>query len=222
MSDLFILLFLASALLLIIGLIKPSIFQNKYLGGKKFTRKQIALYMGILTFVLLLLGGATAETSPEESGTTQEQGVEDLSSLSEEDQIKAIVSQQLEGKNNLDNDYFRSVEVVEQANGGWGVFVEYNAGDNLTTSLKKTGIEKTMSEVYIALYTSDLDIRTASVAAYFPVVDQYGNESEAIVYKSVLEKEEADKVNWDIDGSYLQLEILPGVWSTTLLHPDFR
>jgi len=122
----------------------------------------------------------------------------------------------------LDNDYFRSVEVVEQANGGWGVFVEYNAGDNLTTSLKKTGIEKTMSEVYIALYTSDLDIRTASVAAYFPVVDQYGNESEAIVYKSVLEKEEADKVNWDIDGSYLQLEILPGVWSTTLLHPDFR
>jgi len=42
-----------------------------------------------------------------------------------------------------------------------------------------------MSEIYIALYTSDKDIRSASVAAYFPLVDQYGNESSGVVYKSI-------------------------------------
>lgn len=165
----------------------------------------------------------TSNTNVSQTQTRQnEQKSEPAKPLSEEDQIRNIVSNQLKGNNNMDKQYIRKIDVVEQVNGGWGVFVEYNADDNLTTNLRKTGIEKTMSEIYIALYTSNKDIRSASVAAYFPLVDRYGNESEDVIYKSILDKTEADKVNWNADSSTLKLSILPEVWTTSILHPEFR
>lgn len=60
------------------------------------------------------------------------------------------------------------------------------------------------------------------MAAYFTLVDKYGQRSDVVVYKSILDKAEADKVNWQQDDAYLKLTILPGVWETTLLHPDLR
>jgi len=76
--------------------------------------------------------------------------------------------------------------------------------------------------VYIALYTSGKDVQTATVAAYFPLVDRYGNESEGVVLKTSLSKMEAGKVNWDADNTMLQRSIIPDVWTTTLVHPEFR
>lgn len=141
---------------------------------------------------------------------------------SEEDQIKQLASKQLEGKNNSGKDFLRKIDVVKQEKGGWGVFVDYNADDNLTTDMRKGGIEMKMSDIYTALYTSGKDIRTASVAAWFPLQDKYGNASDGIVYKSMLDKAEADKVNWQTDKASLDLNILPKVWTTTLLFPDFQ
>lgn len=162
------------------------------------------------------------EADIEEVTEQQEQSSEPPKPLSEKEQIQKLVSDQLKGTNNMKNPYVKKIDVIEQVDGGWGVFVEYNADDNLTKNLRKTGIECRMSEIYIALYTSDKDIRSASVAAYFPLVDQYGNEISGVVYKSILEKGEADKVNWGSDSSTLKLSILPGVWTTSILHPEFR
>jgi hypothetical protein len=142
--------------------------------------------------------------------------------LTEEGQIRKLVSDQLKGKNNLEKDYIREIEVVKEVDGGWGVFVYYNADDNLTNKFIRGGIESKMTDIYAALYTSDKDIRQSFVAAYFPLVDKYGNESDAVVYKSILRKEEADKVNWNADRSLLENSILPKVWTTSILHPDFR
>lgn len=33
---------------------------------------------------------------------------------------------------------------------------------------------------------------------------------------------EADRVNYDADRAYLQLTILPGVWTTSWLHPEVQ
>jgi hypothetical protein len=142
--------------------------------------------------------------------------------LSEEDQIKQLVASQFKGKNNNGKDYIIKIKVVEQIDGGWGVFVEYNADDALSASSTKKSIYLDMSKIYTALYTSKKDIRTASVSAYFPVTDKYGNNSDALVYKTMLEEAEADKVNWDIDSSYLGLEILPKVWEITWALPELR
>ncbi len=142
--------------------------------------------------------------------------------VNEEDQLRQIVTGVLEGSNNMDKPYLRAVNVVQQVNGGWGVFTEFNPDDNLTQTLRKGGLESKMAEIYIALYTSGKDVQTASVAAYFPLVDKYGNESDGVVYKTVLNRKEADKVNWNADKATLRRTILPGVWSATLVHPEFH
>jgi|GEM_PF-5703573 len=142
--------------------------------------------------------------------------------ISEENQIKQLVSKQLEGKNDTRKDYIRKIEVVEQIDGGWGVFTEYNADDKGDVKLRKEGIEIKMSDIYKAIYTSGKDIRTASVTAYYPTVDKYGKESDSVVYKTMLEKGEADKVNWNADKYYLETEILPRVWETILINIEFR
>ncbi len=116
----------------------------------------------------------------------------------------------------------RSVNVVPQVHGGYGVFVEFNGNDNLTTKMTKGGIEMDMSGLYIALYTSDLDVRSASAAAYLQLIDKYGKTSDVIVYKSILDKDVADKVNWSADNAMLKLQILPGIWTTSILSPVLK
>ncbi len=142
--------------------------------------------------------------------------------LSEQDQIRMLVSDQLKGKNNMKKDSLRSLEVTEQEGGDWNVAVEFNASDNLSANLRKASIETKMSEIYISLFNSGKNIETVSVGAYFPLVDQYGNENDGIVYASSLGAEEAKKVNWNADSASLRLTILPRVWTTTMLHPEFR
>lgn len=116
-------------------------------------------------------------------------------------------------------DKLRSVDVVSQIDGWWGVFVEFNSDDNLTPNLMKQGIEKQMSDIYIALYTSGIDVRTASAAGYLQPTDKYGNTNDGMVYKSLLGKDVSGKVNWQADKATLELQILPGLWTTTILSP---
>lgn len=207
MDSLFLLLFFASIIALVVGLIKPTAF-SRFLKDRA-TRKGTATIFGIAAIVFFILFGVTTDSSSpkqtadntQSTNTTvateqkEQQPAEPAKPVSEEDQIRNIVSSVLKGNNNMDQPHIRKIDVVKQVNGGWGVFVDYNADDNLTTNLRKTGIEKTMSEIYIALYTSNKDVQSASVAAYFPLVDKYGNESQEVVYKSILDKSEADKVN---------------------------
>lgn len=230
MDNLFILLFFVSIVMLFVGLIKPNVFA-RFL-KKRATRKGVAIIFGISTIVFFVLFGITTDYSSQIQSTTntsnpvatkqQEPAIEPAKALSEEEQIQKIVSDQLTGVNNMDKAYMKRIDVVEQVNGGWGVFVEYNADDNFTINLRKGSIELKMSEIYLALYRSNKDIRSVSIAAYFPLVDKYGNQSENVTYKSILDKAEADKVNWNADEATLKVSILPNVWTTSILHPEFR
>lgn len=141
---------------------------------------------------------------------------------SEEEQLRQIVADVLKGSTNMSKPRLRKVDVVKQVAGGWGVFVEFNGDDNLSAKSRKGGIESKMAEVYIALYTSGKDVQAATVAAYFPLVDKYGNESDGVVYKTALNGAEAAKVNWSADNTTLRRSIVPGVWTATLVHPEFR
>lgn len=194
--------------------------------------KKAKIVVSSIFAILLVIGmasggskpstGTTGATTPQPTAVVEKTKPTEAPALSESEQIKAIVTEQLKGTNNMKRDNLKKVDVSEAVGGGWNVAVEFNAGDNLSTKLRKTGIEKKMSEIYISLYTSGKDIKTVSVAAFFPLADQYGNESDGIVYKSTLAKEEANKVNWSADGSTLRLSILPKVWTTIMLHPEFR
>lgn len=162
------------------------------------------------------------DTSTPNNATPQNPPAQPATPPSEQDQIKQLVSKQLEGKNNNGKDYVKSIDVIAAGDGGWTVVTEFNAGDNLTSNMQKQGIEMKMSDIYSALYTSGKNILIASVAAYFPLQDKYGNTSDGMVYRSMLKKPEADKVNWKADKSLLDLDILPKVWDTTFLNKSFQ
>jgi hypothetical protein len=176
------------------------------------------------TFAMLgILGHEAEKAMPSvENNPAPAQQTPPLAPVSEEEQLRQITSDVLKGDTNMGKPRLRKVEVVKQAAGGWGVFAEFNGDDNLTARMRKGGIETKMAEVYVALYTSGKDVQTASVAAYFPLVDKYGNESDGIVYKTTLNRKEADKVNWGADNTTLRRSILPGIWTATLVHPEFR
>lgn len=181
---------------------------------------------GIIFFIVFItIISASAENNSSkkslETGSNTEE-VKDTSNMTEEEKIQYLVEQQLKGDNNLDRPYLRNVSLTKQVDGGWGVFIDFNASDNLSKNLRKTGIESDMSELYIALYTSDYNVTSVVISAYFPLVDKYGKETEGIVYKTYLDKAEADKVNWEADSSTLKLQILPSVWTTSILHTEFQ
>lgn len=225
MTDLFGYLILASLIALIVGLFRPTAFSRWI---KNPTRKKVGLILGGLLFTFFIGFGMTTDTKSTTIPTSQEQAKTEPTTapqapaLSEQDQVKALITEQLKGQNNMKKDNLKKLEVTEQEDGGWAVTVEFNASDNLSTNLRKVGIEKQMSELYIELYKNGKDVRTATLTAYFPLQDQYGNVNDRAIYQSTLEKEEATKVNWNADQSSLKLSILPKVWTTTLLHPEFK
>jgi len=102
---------------------------------------------------------------------------------------------------------------------GYGAAVEFNADSNFTNKMTKQGIQMKMSEVYQAIYTKFSDVQWVSVAAYMDVTDQYGNTSSAMVYKTILKSGVASKINWGADQSELELDIVPGLWTTTIISP---
>jgi len=65
MENLFLLLFLASFVCLIIGLVKPTVF-SRFIKGE-ITRKEIGLIFGIASFALLIAFGFTADTVTREN-----------------------------------------------------------------------------------------------------------------------------------------------------------
>lgn len=147
---------------------------------------------------------------------------------SPEEKMRQLVAAALSGQANTKKERLRRVAVFPQDvdengnNSAWGVRVEFNADENLTTNLIKKGIEKQMSEVYQALYTSGLPITLVTIEAYYPLVDKYGNKSDSRVRQTTLEQAEAKKINWSADQSTLLMNIVPGVWDSGFTHPEFR
>lgn len=115
-------------------------------------------------------------------------------------------------------DELRLVYVVSQAGEGWGVYVEFDASDSLTMGWIRSGIEGDMADAYDALFNSPYDVRQASMAAYSPTTDKYGNSSETVVYKTLLESGTARRVNWAESWAV----DWPRVWTTSMMHPELR
>jgi hypothetical protein len=230
MQDIFGFLFLASLVALVIGLVKPKAFEKAI---KNPSRKKVGLVWSLITLVMFFGVGLTADEDslarvaeqtiqPNATQSNNEPESTQTPQLNEEDQIKAIVSDQLEGLNNMKKDKLRQVEVVSNDTSSWDVAIEFNASDNLSMNLRKSGIESQMSELYIALFQSGKDIQNVSITAYYPLVDEYGNENDRVVYMTKLEKPEVEKINWEANSSSLKLSILPQVWTTLSLHPEFK
>lgn len=95
MDNLFLLLFLASFVCLIIGLVKPTVF-SRFIKGE-ITRKKIGLIFGIATVVFFVMFGMTTDTSKQTQSNTNEKSAEQKQ-LSPEEQAQKDADEALAKK----------------------------------------------------------------------------------------------------------------------------
>jgi hypothetical protein len=82
--------------------------------------------------------------------------------------------------------------------------VDFNMDQNLTRDWTRDGLKMQMSDLYIAIYhESEPAVKSASLRAWGPVTDRYGNNSYAMLIGTTLEGTETSKIN-------------PGLWKTFL------
>lgn len=155
-----------------------------------------------------------AEPLPVESEVSSEEQTQE--------QIRVFIQDMFKGNNNMDIPWIDRIDVTAQMDGGWRIYVGFNADDYWTNKDIRVMIERRMSDVYTALYKSDFDIRSVHIAASFPFTDQYGNPGTDIIYKTSLDKEVADKINWDSDPYVLKFDTLPNLWVENYLSSSFQ
>jgi len=203
------LLLFASLIGLITGLIKPKIFQKITQGTHQ--RKKIGLLGGLGILLSLILLFINAPTTPSNTSSADKTNTNDPVSI-----IKTAIAKDLSDTTDTGKKKFRSVDVATQEGGGYGVFAEYNADEVGSADSQRTILTEDATQLYKTIYSqTHQDVRTASVSAYFAGSDQYGNASDKLVYKTILNKDVASKINWSADNATLELK-LPSLWSVTV------
>lgn len=183
--------------------------------------KNLLKWTGIIVvgfFVLMVIiglaggkKGSSVQDAFQKGMDDGKQTVEGNNQTTPEQKIEAKVRASV-----TDSKTIKDVQVTKQVNGGYGILVIINAGENLSNDLIKKGIWLDMATIFTALYKEQMDVNEAAIVANMDQVDKYGKTSNQVVMKTSLAKEEAQKVNWSVDRSSLGLQILPGVWTTEL------
>lgn len=145
----------------------------------------------------------TPTLKPTTSPKTPEQAIED--------KIRASVAK----RTNTNKDKIIEIRINKAFDNDkeYLVFVNMNADDNLSDDWIKKGIKGDMADIYIALYKQPIGVREATVFAYFPMIDKYGNTSDMMIMKTSLAATEAQKINWNQDESIISHQILPDIWT---------
>lgn len=89
------------------------------------------------------------------------------------------------------------VEVYAHVDGGFNVLVFFNAREGWSIKSTRRGIEAEMRDAYRALYGSGVNVATAGLFANAKISDEFGRESNGLVYKTIMDRETANKIVWE-------------------------
>lgn len=98
------------------------------------------------------------------------------------------------------------------------IYVKFKGDDNLTANMIVTGIQGDIKGILENVKKSEVPFNDINVVATFPMVDQYGNESEDDVVDLLYTKATVDKINFDnflTDNVYSVADI------KAYIHPEF-
>lgn len=168
----------------------------------------ILIFIAIFSFPYLFKN--QSQTNPEQK-TDKEVQSEQIPN-SPEEEIKILIQKNLAGENNMSFPYEDKIEITKTDNGKYSIDIKFNADDNLSKNLIKTGIQMKIAEILTSLYTERDDIQSVTISALFPLQDKYGESFRGDVYVAQLDIDEAKKVNWELDPAYLAQSILPNIY----------
>jgi hypothetical protein len=123
------------------------------------------------------------------------------------------------GREGIAGDKVRSIGIVPQIQAGYGVFVQFEASQNLTNGLTNAGVKFDTEGAYKSIYASPVaqQVRTASMTAWLPLADQFGNTSDQPVFKTILDGRTGRRITWDaVHG----LDFAP-LWQVAMQSPTF-
>lgn len=205
-------------IVLIIGLINPSLIQLKKGSAPLLaTRKQVALVFGgtvIAALILSMVLSGTTEQSPQQSlqqaqkkaAKTQYVFTTQEGTLAR--QIEQKVIELLGEKTNLGKvrvvgigvEKYKAVELREY---GYktnaevvGITVKINASENVTKNLMKQTMHKEAFKVFKDIFPLSATIGDVVVWSYLPVKDKFGNIKDDVAITYVMSRPLFEKVNW--------------------------
>lgn len=192
MKDIFMILMLVSIVGLVIGLIKPSVVKMK-------SRKVSLLVFGGGFIVFFILVGVTAAPSTSENNNSVAQNVvtqtavlQSLDSqiqnaISNIDGLTTKVSYRDKQVEKSDKDRPQDTKMVT-------INVNINSFYNKDALIRDTG--KISSEIFKAVYVSNLNPYDVFVWYYSDTTDQYGNKTNDVVLTYAIDKITFQKINW--------------------------
>jgi hypothetical protein len=213
MDTLFLLLFFASFVALIVGLIKPTAF-SRFINGE-ITKKKIATIFGIATITSFILFGITTDNSKKPEQATQTQPTTNNSEVAQKKEQTPIpatptkTDQQILEENlasivgsvgGSDMSY-RSLQVEKsdpdrpKDTKMITVSVNIKSFYNKNSLLRNTG--KLSSLLFKAVYdVPSMNAYDVLVWYYGETTDKYGNKKNEVVLTYAIDKATYGKINW--------------------------
>lgn len=174
----------------------------------------------LIAIVIVLVVGLTinsvnnGEQDPSNSTSTQESlpSYGTPKEMSDEDKITKSINDVFSIKQtDAGLDKVNSVNIVKNESNNYEVEININSDSYQGLLI----LENESADIYKSLYSNDLRVSGATVHGYHQFSDEYGNSKNEKVLTTHLDKDTADKINFDADELDLQVRIIPGLWTKT-------
>lgn len=190
---------------------------------KEDNKKAVAVLVVALIAFGWMCVSFTKDKAKNQAPTKEQQGqTQALSNLTEDKKIEKVLNDLLSGQTNANVQKLKSIQVRETKTKEYEVLVQIRTDQGINQKMTNREIKRSISEVLQALYTNNLKVSSATVSVFAQLVDKYGKQFEGSVYTATLEANEASKINWQTDKDTLISSIIPSVWQTGIVNPDFR
>ena len=210
-------LFFFSFVVLIVGLIKPSIVIRWGEEEKKTRKSVMGVFMSIFV-ATIILGMFTTEPS----NKNQDKNAEQQLSQDEKREDREITDIEKIAKKATSNADFKDVKIIKIENGEmYNVDLLLTGEESLTTKMTYRKYKNSCKDVFQALYTSKFGtkINEVKVSIYAEFVNkQTGEESEKVAYSLTMDRERAAKMHWDNIGE-VDIEMAT---KNVYLHPAIK
>lgn len=240
MDDLFLLLFLVSAITLLVGLVKPGIV-IRWGDETKRTRGKVIKTYGVLMIGFFIAFGMLVDSTTIEESASKEPSIlsdelGDVENTSTESVSEAPESEEKPSQLSSEDPYepktfeeeiefaigediqVNAIELDEYAK---DLYITVEMSDNITTNLTRLGIEKAAAHIFenvFPLLENREDIEMITFVSETTFVDVYGNESIDDASIISMTKETYNKINWE---NFLT-ENLKNIATSYYLHPTFN
>jgi hypothetical protein len=188
MNNLFLILFLVSVLVLVVGLINPALL-------KQSSRKGVGLIFGGIAIVLFVLVGVTNQSIPAAQVATTATQTQQITPTPQTDQQKfeTALGAVINGKHGTTDTSYKGVEMDSVAK-MLTVSVNVSSFYNKDAFAKDTG--KLSAQIIQAGYPAYLAPTDIVVQYYGQTTDRYGKQQNSVVASYSTDKATYDKISW--------------------------